>query len=69
MNELEVGQITEFRVGVWLKVVEGDLGSCKGCYFNRFSAWRSCSRPYWWSCCIPKFRSDHKKVIFKEVTP
>ena len=57
MKELKVGE----RVTITLEAVKG----CDGCFFD----WRNgcCVAISLGMECVPKYRSDHKSVIFKEV--
>lgn len=58
MNELKVGE------RIVLSVVATETVTCAGCFFDSkdgFEVWRK--RP-----CASKQRSDHKNVIFKEVS-
>ena len=56
MKELKVGS----RFSVTLEVVEQN--GCEGCFFEG-----DCYAYLFDFVCIPDFRSDGKKVIFKEV--
>ena len=58
MKELRIGQ----RVTITLEVVERN--SCEGCFFNRNGG---CVAISLGMECAPKYRSDNKDVIFKEV--
>lgn len=58
MGELKVGE----RVTYTLEVVEQK--GCKGCFFEGVDG--SCSETSG-MMCVPKYRSDHKNVIFKKV--
>lgn len=59
MKELKVGE----RITITLEVVEHN--TCKGCFFNGECGY--CGATSLGLECIPKYRSDHKDVIFKEV--
>ena len=58
MKELKVGE----RFSVTLEIVEQN--SCDGCFFDRNGG---CVAISLGMECVPKYRSDHKNVIFKEV--
>lgn len=58
MKELKVGE----RFSVTLEVVEQN--GCKGCFFNVAGY---CGAAQLGLDCVPKYRSDKKSVIFKEV--
>lgn len=58
MKELKVGE----RVTITLEVVESK--SCDGCFFDRNGG---CVAISLGMECVPKYRSDKKNVIFKEV--
>lgn len=58
MKELKVGE----RVTITLEVVEHS--TCKGCFFNVAGY---CGAAQLGLDCVPKYRSDKKSVIFKEV--
>ena len=59
MKELKV----EERVTITLEAVEAIKG-CDGCFFNRNGG---CVAISLGMECAPKYRSDNKDVIFKEV--
>lgn len=59
MKELKVGE----RVTVTLEAVEQK--GCKGCFFEGVDGY--CGATSLGLECVPKYRSDHKNVIFKEV--
>ena len=59
MAELKVGE----RVTITLEVVERN--SCEGCFFKGVAGY--CGAAPLGLKCIPKYRSDKKSVIFKEV--
>ena len=59
MKELKVGE----RVTIILEAVEAVKG-CEGCFFDRNGG---CVAISLGMECVPKYRSDHKNVIFKEV--
>ena len=59
MDELKVGE----RVTITLEVVEAVKG-CYGCFFDGNGC---CVAISLGMECVPKYRSDHKSVIFKEV--
>ena len=59
MKELKVGE----RVTITLEAVEAIKG-CYGCFFNRNGG---CVAISLGMECAPKYRSDNKDVIFKEV--
>lgn len=58
MKEIKVGE----RVTITLEVVEHS--TCEGCFFNVAGY---CGAALLGLMCIPKYRSDGKNVIFKEV--
>lgn len=60
MKELKVGE----RVTITLEAVEV-VKSCDGCFFDGRDV--SCVAISLGMECTPKYRSDHKNVIFKEV--
>lgn len=60
MKELKVGE----RVTITLEVVERK-GGCKGCFFEGVDG--CCGATSLGLECVPKYRSDGKNVIFKEV--
>ena len=60
MKELKVGE----RVTITLEAVEVVKG-CEGCFFDGRNG--SCVAISLGMECVPKYRSDHKSVIFKEV--
>ena len=62
MKELKVGE----RVTITLEAVEAVKGKgCDGCFFDgRYGGYVAISLGIE---CTPKYRSDHKNVIFKEV--
>ena len=57
MKELKVGE----RVTVTLEVVE--QADCVGCFFNEAND--NCGATSLGLECAPRYRSDHKSVIFK----
>ena len=59
MKELKVGE----RVTITLEVVEQK--GCKGCYFDGVDG--CCGATSLGMECVPKYRSDGKSVIYKEV--
>lgn len=59
MKELKVGE----RVTITLEVVEQK--GCKGCFFEGVDG--CCGATSLGLECVPKYRSDGKEVIFKEV--
>ena len=59
MKELKVGE----RVNITLEVVEQK--GCKGCFFEGVD--NCCGATSLGLECVPKYRSDGKEVIFKEV--
>ena len=59
MKQLKV----EERVTITLEAVEAIKG-CDGCFFNRNGGYVAISLGME---CAPKYRSDNKDVIFKEV--
>lgn len=59
MKELKVGE----RVTITLEVVEQK--GCKGCFFEGVDG--CCGATSLGMECVPKYRSDGKEVIFKEV--
>lgn len=59
MKELKVGE----RVTITLEVVEQK--GCKGCFFG--GADGCCGATSLGLECVPKYRSDGKSVIYKEV--
>lgn len=59
MVELKVGE----RVTITLEVVEQN--GCKGCFFEGADGY--CGATSLGLECVPKYRSDGKEVIFKEV--
>lgn len=63
MKELKVGE----RVTITLEVVENTSGSgsCTGCFFDVSN--KRCYATLLGFECMPKYRSDNKDVIFKEV--
>ena len=58
MKELKVGE------RVTLEVTEIDKESCKGCFFDRDGG---CVAISLGMECSPKYRSDGKNIIYKEV--
>ena len=56
MKELKVGE----RVTITLEAVKG----CDGCFFDGNGG---CVAISLGMECVPKYRSDHKNIIFKEV--
>lgn len=60
MKELKVGQ----RVTIILEVVE--QSTCEGCFFKKVVG-GYCGAALLGFMCVPKYRSDKKNVIFKEV--
>ena len=62
MKELKVGE----RVTITLEAVEAVKGKgCDGCFFD--GRYGGCVAISLGIECTPKYRSDHKNVIFKEV--
>ena len=62
MKELKVGE----RVTITLEAVEAIKSKgCEGCFFNGRNG--CCVAISLGMECVPKYRSDHKNVIFKEV--
>lgn len=62
MKELKVGE----RVTITLEAVEAVKGKgCDGCFFEGADGY--CGATSLGMECIPKYRSDKKNVIFKEV--
>ena len=59
MKELKVGE----RVTITLEAIEHR--TCKGCFFKGISGY--CGAAPLGLMCLPKYRSDHKNVTFKEV--
>lgn len=59
MKELKVGE----RVNITLEAVEQK--TCKGCFFKGVAGY--CGAATLGLKCLPKYRSDKKNVIFKEV--
>ena len=59
MKELKVGE----RVTITLEVVEHN--TCEGCFFKGVDGY--CGAASLGLECVPKYRSDKKSVIFKEV--
>ena len=59
MKELKVGE----RLTITLEVVEAVKG-CDGCFFDRDGG---CVAISLGMQCAPKYRSDGKNIIFKEV--
>ena len=59
MKELKVGE----RLTITLEAVEAVTG-CVGCFFDRDGG---CVAISLGMECVPKYRSDKKSVIFKEV--
>lgn len=59
MNELKVGE----RVTITLEAVEAVKG-CDGCFFDGNGG---CVAISLGMECVPKYRSDKKNIIFKEV--
>ena len=59
MKQLKV----EERVTITIEAVEAIKG-CDGCFFNRNGG---CVAISLGMECVPKYRSDNKDVIFKEV--
>ena len=59
MKELKVGE----RVTITLEVVEHS--TCEGCFFQGIAGY--CGAAPLGLMCLPKYRSDKKNVIFKEV--
>ena len=59
MKELKVGE----RVTITLEAVEHD--TCEGCFFDGRNG--CCVAMSLGMECLPKYRSDKKNVIFKEV--
>lgn len=59
MKELKVGE----RLTITLEAVEAVKG-CNGCFFDRDGG---CVAISLGMECVPKYRSDQKNVIFKEV--
>lgn len=60
MKELKVGE----RVTITLEVVEA-VNGCDGCFFDGRNG--CCVAISLVMECVPKYRSDHKDIIFKEV--
>ena len=60
MKELKVGE----RVTITLEAVEAVKG-CNGCFFDGRNG--CCVAISLGMECVPKYRSDHKDIIFKEV--
>lgn len=58
MEDLPIGS------EITLKVVEDKKGECNGCFFNVAGY---CGAAQLGLDCVPKYRSDKKSVIFKEV--
>lgn len=58
MKELKVGE----RVTITLEVVEHN--TCEGCFFDRDGG---CVAISLGMECVPKYRSDGKSIIYKEV--
>lgn len=62
MKELKVGE----RVTITIEAVEAVKGKgCDGCFFDGRDG--SCVAISLGIECTPKYRSDHKNVIFKEI--
>ena len=62
MKELKVGE----RVTITLEVVESIKSKvCEGCFFDGRNC--CCVAISLGMECVPKYRSDNKSVIFKEV--
>lgn len=59
MKELKVGE----RFSITLEVVEHN--TCEGCFFKGVDG--CCGATSLGLECVPKYRSDGKNVIFKEV--
>ena len=59
MNEIKVGE----RVTIIIEAVEAVKG-CDGCFFDRDGG---CVAISLGMECVPKYRSDGKNIIFKEV--
>lgn len=59
MKELKVGE----RVTITLEIVE--QSGCRGCFFKGVAGY--CGAAPLGLKCLPKYRSDKKNVIFKEV--
>ena len=59
MKELRIGQI----VTITLEAVEAVKG-CDGCFFDRYGG---CVAISLGMECSPKYRSDGKNIIYKEV--
>ena len=59
MKELKVGE----RVTITLEAVEAVKG-CDGCFLDGNGG---CVAISLGMECVPKYRSDHKNIIFKEV--
>ena len=59
MKELKVGE----RVTITLEAIEHN--TCEGCFFKVIGAYCDAALLGWG--CVPKYRSDKKSVIFKEV--
>ena len=59
MKELKVGE----RVTIILEAVE--QSTCEGCLFKVIAGY--CGADPLGLMCLPKYRSDKKNVIFKEV--
>ena len=60
MRELKVGE----RVTITLEAVEHS--TCEGCFFQGIAGYY-CVAAQLGLMCLPKYRSDKKNVIFKEV--
>ena len=60
MKELKVGE----RVTITLEAVEHS--TCEGCFFKKVVVGYCSAAPLGLKC-LPKYRSDKKNVIFKEV--
>ena len=63
MKELKVGE----RVTITLEAVEAveAVKGCNGCFFDGRNG--CCVAISLGVECVPKYRSDHKDIIFKEV--
>lgn len=59
MKEIKVGE----RVTITLEAVEHS--TCEGCFFKVVGGY--CGAALLGLSCVPKYRSDKKNVIFKEV--
>lgn len=59
MKELKIGE----RVTITLEVVEQK--DCKGCFFEGEDGY--CGATSLGAECVPKYRSDGKSVIYKEI--